>query len=179
MLHTWYLSADFQMYVFSLLIIIVLYKSPKLGCLLAFFGIIASVIGTFIFTYLGNHPPTVIFNSPIEIKALQNAVTVYTITLPHIAVYSLGIIAGYVLFKNRTYQIRAYIVVIAWLSIFTLAITIIFWTQKWNQGDHWTKLSSASFASWHRIGWALVLFWVTFACSTNHGGNLMSSLNSV
>lgn len=87
-LHTWYLSADFQMYVGSLPIIMILYKWPKFGCLVSLLGIVASVAGTFQYTYAGNRPPTVIFDSPVEIVAFKSAVEIYTITLPHIAPYS-------------------------------------------------------------------------------------------
>ena len=185
------------MYIGSLLIVMILYKWPKIGCSLSFLGILASMAGTFYFTYAGDRPPTVIFNSPIEIEAMQSAAQVYTITLPHIAPYSkyflislmsfhvakqllltnsililvLGILAGYLLFKSRDYKINAFIVCIGWLLAISLAVTILMWTQKWNQGEPWTTLSSSLYASLHRIAWALVLFWITFACSTNHGGN--------
>ena len=76
------------MYVGSLLIILVLYKWPRIGCLVSLTGLLASVAGTFYLTYAEDRPPTVIFNSPIEIEALESAVQVYTITLPHIAPYS-------------------------------------------------------------------------------------------
>lgn len=76
------------MYVASLPIIMILYKWPKFGCLLSLVGILASGAGTFYYTWIGDRPPTVIFNSPIEIEALRSAAEVYTITLPHIAPYS-------------------------------------------------------------------------------------------
>ena len=88
----------------------------------------------------------------------------------------LGILAGYILFKNREHKINSYIVCIGWVSTISLALTILMWTQKWNQGEPWTTLSSSLYASLHRIGWALVLFWITFACSTNHGGDYRTSL---
>lgn len=83
----------------------------------------------------------------------------------------LGILAGYILFKSREHKINSYIVCIVWALMISLALTILMWTQKWNQDQQWTTLSSSLYASLHRIGWALVLFWITFACSTNHGGN--------
>ena len=83
----------------------------------------------------------------------------------------LGILAGYILFKSRDHKINVWAVRIGWLAAILLAITILMWTQKWNQGEPWTALSSSLYASLHRIAWALVLFWITFACSTNHGGN--------
>ena len=75
------------MYVGALLIIMILYKWPKTGCLLTVLGLLASLAGTFYYTWAGDLPPTVIFNSPIETEALKSAAQVYTITLPHIAPY--------------------------------------------------------------------------------------------
>lgn len=75
------------MYVGALPIIMIIYKWPKTGCFITILGLLASIAGTFYYTYAGDRPPTVIFNSPIEIEALRSATEVYTITLPHIAPY--------------------------------------------------------------------------------------------
>jgi len=176
LLHSWYLSADFQMYVTSLFLIMVLYKWPTIGLGLSMIGIVASCVGTFIFTYVNNHPPTVVFNSPIELDTMNSAAEIYTVTFPHIAPYCLGIIAGFVLFKSRTYKINGYIIFVLWITTISLAFTILMWTQRWNRGEPWTPLSSAMYAGIHRILWALVLFWITFACSTAHGGFINSFL---
>ena len=106
---------------------------------------------------------------------MRNA-EIYTSVLPHMAPYCLGILAGFLLFKRRTPNINRYIVFIVWITAITVAFTILIWTQKWNEGERWTPLSSATYAGLHRFLWALVLFWITFACSTSHGGFINSFL---
>lgn len=102
----------------------------------------------------------------------MEATTVYTPTYVHLGPYLIGVLLGYVLFKNanRKVSIRPAINCAIWTFMMGVGMSILMSTRSWNRGVPWTPLEAGMYAGLHRTAWAVVIAWVTFACATGNGG---------
>lgn len=61
-------------------------------------------------------------------------------------------------------------ITIGWI-LSTLLMTASFQSMDYfNQTPDYTALESAFFLSFHRVGWAIGLSWIIFACVNGFGG---------
>ncbi|RWS14326.1 nose resistant to fluoxetine protein 6-like isoform X2 [Dinothrombium tinctorium] len=160
LLHTWYLSADFQMFIFATIFIIPLFS-----------------VLTGLLTYIRRGPPTVIYNTPSELAVNIQATSVYTPTYSHLGPYCIGIIFGYLLFKKRNYRIKPLICVFIWCISIVAFLLVLLSTYYWNIGYKWSPLSAALYSGTHRLIWSLSVAWVCFACVTGNGGPINKFLS--
>lgn len=63
-LHLWYIAADMQLFIFSPIFILLLYRRPKKAFAIFTALILASMVSTGIVTYANNLTPTLLFNNP-------------------------------------------------------------------------------------------------------------------
>ncbi|CAN7984878.1 unnamed protein product, partial [Ixodes hexagonus] len=57
-----------------------------------------------------------------------------------------------------------------WTLATALACASVFGVYTWNRGRAPRALESAFFAGLHRLGWALAVSWMMYACATGCGG---------
>ncbi|XP_074604721.1 nose resistant to fluoxetine protein 6-like [Brevipalpus obovatus] len=177
MLHTWYLSADMQLFIFSLVFFIPLYKWGRKGLLLPYSFICLGVLSVFLTTFINRAAPTVIYNTPTEVISDGQALSIYTPTYIHLGPYCIGIVAGFLVYSKRQRRIPLHICITLWTLSMVGCLAVLFYTYTWNIGNPWTPLSSATYASAHRSCWALCIAWITFACVTGNGGFINSFLS--
>ena len=94
--HTWYLSADFQLYFFHYLTVLLLYRKPKTGLALAAAQIIAATGFTGYRTYYYRLPAYLRVNEA-TIANLYDTEVQYLNSLLHSSCYTIGVIAGFVI----------------------------------------------------------------------------------
>ena len=173
LLHTWYLSADFQMFLMAMILFIIpLYWRPSFGITALILTILGSIVGNGLNTFMNQLPPTVIYNTPSEADVFAEASKVYLPTYVHVGPYCVGILLGYILHsraKNEK-RINIWLNLIAWLISIIIGSSILLATLDWNRGIRWSPLSSGIYAGFHRTCWSLVVAWITYACATGNGG---------
>lgn len=181
LLHTWYLSADFQMFVLtSCLFIIPLYWKPAFGSLLILLTIITSILGNGLNTFYRKLPPTVIYNTPSESDVYAEAAQVYLPTYVHLGPYCVGILLGFILHHHKSKRlspISLWLNFILWFIAISVAGCILLATLDWNRGIRWSPMSSGLYAGLHRTCWSLVVAWITYACATGNGGPVNTFLS--
>ena len=183
LLHTWYLSADMQMFLISLLFIPLFYWRPKLGFAATLSALGASVLTNAMLTYANKLPPTVIYNTPSEADVMAQAESVYLPTYSHAGPYAVGVLFGFLfhwdLFdRNKDSnnnppvknKINPWVNMILWLFSLVTGLTILLYTLNWNRGESWHSLSAILYGSLHRTLWAVFVGWVVYACATGNGG---------
>ncbi|RWS31087.1 Nose resistant to fluoxetine protein 6-like protein [Leptotrombidium deliense] len=177
LLHTWYLSADFQMFLFSLFFVHPMLRRPKLAMVLIGCTVLGSSLSTAVMTYWRSGAPTVIFNTPSEVEVYKAASTVYTPTVSHVGPYFIGVLLGFLLFQNRNVNMKPLVVVAVWSAALFALFSVLLSTYFWNSGYEWSPLSASLYAGFHRVIWASSVGWVCFACLTGNGGPINKFLS--
>ncbi|XP_054707093.1 nose resistant to fluoxetine protein 6-like [Uloborus diversus] len=175
---TWYLSADFQLHVVSIVVLYALYRSPKLG-----FALIAALVSmcsvaTGVITYLWDLPPTIQISSGNNGKIEQTIDVVHMRTFTHAGPYYVGIVAGYLLVKYKDVKLGMLTNVVGWCLSIVISISSLYGAHRWNIGEPHGPLLTAVFAALHRTTFTIGVAWVAFACVTGHGGPVNKFLSS-
>lgn len=177
LLHTWYLSADIQLFILSFAFIIPLYKKPSLGIKLITMAAIASFLAIAIRTYLLKQNPTVLYNTPNERTVYDQASTIYVHTYIHLGPYCVGLILGYIIFKYKTFKIVSILNLFVWFIALFGCLAIMLSTYTLNRGEIWSPASAALYAGLHRTAWSLCIAWIIFGCTTGNGGPINTFLS--
>ncbi|GFX14324.1 nose resistant to fluoxetine protein 6 [Trichonephila clavipes] len=177
MIHTWYVSCDFQLYLASLIVILPLLKSEKIGVAINIVLIGVSVIYTGILTYVGQIIPTVIMTMPDPIDRNLGYLYTYGNTLSRGGPYFIGILTGYLLFKYPEAKIPKIFQVFGWcLSILSSGL-IVFITGAWYRIRPPTPLEVLMYATFYKVAFTSGVAWMTFCCITGRGGILNKFLS--
>ncbi|CAG2117406.1 unnamed protein product [Medioppia subpectinata] len=177
LLHTWYLSADIQLFMFSLIFVIILYKNPNLGIKLIILVATANSLAIAVRTYIMVQNPTVLYNTPDERDVYNQASTLYVNTYIHLGPYFVGLILGYYVFKYKTIKINPFLNLFIWMSALFGCLTIMLSTYTLNRGQIWDPIAGALYAGLHRTGWSLCVAWIIFGCTTGNGGPINTFLS--
>ncbi|GFY53419.1 nose resistant to fluoxetine protein 6 [Trichonephila inaurata madagascariensis] len=154
--YSWYLAADFQVYVICLPLVLLIMKKPKIGLWINFVIMILSVIGVGIQNYIRDFPPTNLFVHADVEQRHQLMMETYYPPLHHLGPHCLGIFGLHIL---------------AWIVTFTLTSAALFGVHPWNNDLPGTgKVATLLYACLSRMSWTVGLAWITIACSTGCGG---------
>uniref|UniRef100_A0A1B6KCS5 Acyltransferase 3 domain-containing protein n=2 Tax=Graphocephala atropunctata TaxID=36148 RepID=A0A1B6KCS5_9HEMI len=170
---SWFISSDFQFYVFSPVLLIPLYKRPKLGLkLIAMFLVITTVGGlwnAFANDLKGGGAFT--FDRRSEDSLVQD----YIVSHWRAASFLMGMALGYVLFKYKQGELilklsRAKLWA-GWLtSIFFLLFSVFFVTVLQNPEYEPNRYVDIPYMIFHRHMLSLGFAWIILACTLGHGG---------
>lgn len=135
----WYLSADFQLYVASFVVIMTLYQNPRKGWILAsLFISIGIFIQSFILYSNPQFNPIMVFSDPDMFGIIESMPTLHMHTNNYIVPYFIGLLVGYCIIRDIRLSEKYYN--LFWFSsIFLLSIPSIVITCLLNSGiDHLT-----------------------------------------
>ncbi|GFY69559.1 NRF domain-containing protein [Trichonephila inaurata madagascariensis] len=177
MVHTWYVSCDFQLYLASLIVILPLLKSEKIGVAINIILIGVSVIYTGILTYVGQIIPTVIMTMPDPIDRNLGYLYTYGNTLSRGGPYFIGILTGYLLFKYPEAKIPKIFQVFGWCLAILSSGLIVFITGAWYRIRPPTPLEVLMYATFYKVAFTSGIAWMTFCCITGRGGILNKFLS--
>ncbi|XP_075558963.1 nose resistant to fluoxetine protein 6-like isoform X2 [Dermacentor variabilis] len=158
LVHLWYLSTDFQLFVLSLLILLVLKKRKKLA--LATFTVL-SVLGCAIAAWTATNPNVLPF---MTYPAYTRSIQLTTMNL---------------------YYVRPFYHAVCFFSgCMTLLVLDDFSNRKISKVPWYTRRDAPSGAAklvaafFERVLWSLFLAWVTLTCATGRGGFVGRFLSS-
>lgn len=165
---TWYLSNDMQFYVISPLILIPLYKKPKLGGLILLVLLLAHFISSGVISTVNGFGPNMFGTSGTPVDYFKD---IYIKPYTRIGPYLIGMMYGYLLHQNNCkVYINKYIVAVIWLFASVCAVSVLFGLYDYNRGDAMSQELSSLYTALARTVWALSVGWVIYACSTGYGG---------
>ncbi|XP_075538428.1 nose resistant to fluoxetine protein 6-like [Dermacentor variabilis] len=169
--HIWYLSADYQLFLVSLVIVLLL-KSRRRCAIGAF--VLLSLLGCSLATWqvAGTHMnPFMVAMSETVTMLVDTMNNYYVLPFYHAVAYFSGCITYLLMDEYKERPLSKALQVIAWCVSLAAGLCCLFMKIGWYQQRNPTSESGKLFAAFFdRILWSLCVSWITFACSTARGG---------
>jgi peptidoglycan/LPS O-acetylase OafA/YrhL len=169
---SWYLGADFQLFVISPFLIYpavkygwkYLWSIPLLGFMSAIYMLVFSLVNDL---YVRGRVP----GEPLIDKWL------YYPTHARMGPWMIGITLGYILHQNRNkkIQISKTLNSTLWIVSLSMLATVMLTTypvSKQNNNET-SQVSNAIYAGFHRFVWATAVGWIIFACHVLKTGGII------
>jgi len=195
---SWYLAADFQLFLFGPWFMMLIWSFEKIQLMLSV-GFMAVLLATScaipgILTAVNEWPPQMFTSTGLGLSGPDwfNGfyIQFYTRSTPYIW----GIIFGYIMFKcqhidrKKGTKLPMFMVAAGWIFSTTVCLTTVFGlAQYWpinlgcvgKRGDPecFTMAAAVTWAAFGRLAWAMGVSWVMFACITGYGGIINSFLS--
>ncbi|XP_037521567.1 nose resistant to fluoxetine protein 6 isoform X2 [Rhipicephalus sanguineus] len=178
LVHLWYLSADFQLFAASLLILLIFKKWKKLA--LETFTLF-SALGCGIALWTATNPAVLPFMTyPAYTRTLQlTTMNIYYVRpFYHAICFFSGCMTFILLEDFRNVKISKTIQVTCWCVAVTCALSVTFMKIPWyrHEAPSGTVKLVAAFSE--RVLWSLFLAWFTLACATGRAGFIGQFLSS-
>ncbi|XP_013775585.1 nose resistant to fluoxetine protein 6-like [Limulus polyphemus] len=169
--HSWYLCCDMQLFILSLLVIIPLLKNKTItGICVNIAFILASVISIALVTHYKDFPPVQLLINPDLSQQAEFAQKLYFLPYTHLGPFAIGLLLGYVYWKNPQLKFTKNIKVLGWPLAFGFNMAVVYGVYPWNNGAEQSRPVVILYAATHRIVWTLGVAWVTMVCITGQGG---------
>ncbi|GBN46412.1 Nose resistant to fluoxetine protein 6 [Araneus ventricosus] len=167
---TWYVSCDIQLYLISIIVIIPLIRSQKIGLAINSFIILMSIAYTGIMTYIHDLAPTITFTHMNSDDEYVFFVHSYANVLSRAGPYFIGVFTGYLLVTKPHIKISEKIQVVGWILATLSSGMIIFATAIWHNVRPASFLEILIYSAVYKVAFAAGIAWMTFCCITGHGG---------
>lgn len=166
LIHSWYLSNDWQFFSITLILFGTFYKSKRVALLLIISLIISSSAATFATTVANDFPPTIVTTSPAIAERWLFIHTLYYKPWPHLPSYLIGLLTGYlIVIKDRIYISEIWRCLI-WFLFSLVALTLLNSIYPWNMGIPVEPLLAGLHSATFRTLWATCCAWLIFALVT-------------
>ncbi|XP_070384860.1 nose resistant to fluoxetine protein 6-like [Dermacentor albipictus] len=179
MIHLWYVSADFQLFVVSLLVLQLL-KSQKRLAIGAFVGL--SLLGCAIALWTATDPdilPFITFPSFTETALLKTMNKYYMRPFYHAICFFSGCITLLVLDNFKNLKISKAMNAAGWFVAISCALCVVFMKYPWyRRPDPTSEAVKLLAAFFDRFLWSIFLSWFILACATGRGGFVARVLSS-
>ncbi|XP_015839400.1 nose resistant to fluoxetine protein 6-like [Tribolium castaneum] len=166
---TWYLQVDMQLFVLSPLILIPLYKWPKIGLSILGFLIIGGCVSPFVIGYVKHINAGMLNNEDTE----KFMTYYYAATYARFGPYVIGMLAGYFLYKIKTNKIRIHLkswhVITLWLVFITGLVACVWAGYPLNVATEEDRWGSSLYLAFNRPAWAVAVVGVIFLCVSGYG----------
>ncbi|XP_065345174.1 nose resistant to fluoxetine protein 6-like [Cloeon dipterum] len=172
----WYLSVDMQLALLAPIVIIPLLKWPNYGLGLIAILSCACFGAMFGVTYVERFPWTFIMKPGTDISRYMDLY--YRNTPLRAMPYLVGMALGYILSKKRNIKLPKWAVALGWFLSTLVCLTIVYSILIVYDLDYtYEPVAAAFYASLHKLGWALGVGWVIWACVNGYGGPVNSILS--
>ncbi|XP_070389973.1 nose resistant to fluoxetine protein 6-like [Dermacentor albipictus] len=176
--HVWYLSTDFQLFVVSLVTLLIFKRRRTLTvgafALLSLLGCVAATCVVAAFQL----PPFMIFPGPSGDLMLRTLNEYYIRPYYHAVCYFGGCMTYLVLDDFKERKISKWFQQVCWHGSVACCLICVFVKLAWYRSLSPVSTGVALLAAFlDRILWTLFLVWITLACSTGRGGALSKLLS--
>ncbi|KAG5684554.1 hypothetical protein PVAND_013779 [Polypedilum vanderplanki] len=168
----WYLNADFQLFLISPFIILLIHKFGKkllaLPAALCFISIIYTITISVIFDMR--------YRTLDAGQGLENFLRWYYYqTPPRSGPWFIGIILGYFLYKNRgkTIKISSWLNAFMWIISLSAMITVILLQHGFSISYNSSTAAHSLIIALQRNVWAVGICWIVFACQNIKTGGFI------
>ncbi|XP_063906237.1 nose resistant to fluoxetine protein 6-like isoform X2 [Zophobas morio] len=173
MFQSWYLAADYHLFIIAPLIIYPLWKFTKIGKAALGAGIFVTVVAPFIITLTKNLDPTLMIFAPEMYDITQNSYfkTAYIKTHMRAGSYFFGLLFGYILYKLQTKgtKMSKYVIWFGWMLSATCGIIAMYSVVIFYDPHHqYNAFEAAVYASLHRVAWCISIGWIMIVCVTKN-----------
>ncbi|XP_037560106.2 nose resistant to fluoxetine protein 6-like [Dermacentor silvarum] len=179
MIHLWYVSADFQLFVVSLLVLQLL-KSQKRLAMGAFIGL--SLLGCAIALWTATNPdvlPFITYPAFTITAMLETMNKYYMRPFYHAVCFFSGCMTLLILDNFKNLKISKTANAVGWFVATSCAICVVLMKAPWyKRQDPTSEAVKLLVAFFDRVLWSIFLSWFTLACATGRGGFVARVLSS-
>ena len=175
----WYLANDMQFFVISPLLLIPLYYWLPAG-LIAVAVLLAASIGVtgFIAGYYGfpaNQFGPLFFGTDIRPTDFPDQFTeIYVKPYCRISPYLIGIVLGYIFFKNYRFKfhrvVNFLLCLLLWAMAIVFGMSTVYGLYSSFHGHQFTATENVMYFMFSRLTWGLALAQLAFCCHYGYGG---------
>ncbi|XP_070565068.1 nose resistant to fluoxetine protein 6-like [Ptychodera flava] len=176
----WYLANDMQFHVISPLLILLLYKRPRIGCA-ALFILISCCLATR--AVLGVHYD---LTSDMDViwSTANDSLTYYVSSFYYypkpwtrISTYLIGMFVGYRLVMTSChYKINRILNIVCWITAWAIGLAVLYGVYGIEHASSLSRWVDILYMTVGRTAWGVAIGWLTFACLTGNGGPINSIL---
>ncbi|XP_035206130.1 nose resistant to fluoxetine protein 6-like isoform X2 [Stegodyphus dumicola] len=177
-LTTWYLAADFQLHILSLILLIILFKYATFGLSILVVSVAISCATVGIQTMLLNLTPTISLATSDDAKVLEVVNNIHVQTFTHLGPHCIGMVFGYFIYKYKDQKLSKPFVIAGWLMSIILCLTTVLGNHRFTTGAEKSRSLAIFYAAMHRSVFILGVGWVVYACIKGYGGPVNSLLSS-
>lgn len=179
--HTWYSAVDMQLFLFAPLLLVPLYKRPRVGLALIGVALLTSVSYTAFITISRNLPavPYLMIDIVSQESISEYYASIYIKPYARAGPYLVGMALGYILFmREGGIRLTKKQAVLGW-TLSTLAnLGVLFAMLPVYAGYSLPSSLAGIYSATSRVIWALSLAWMTFASCAGRGGIIGSLLSA-
>ncbi|XP_054707054.1 nose resistant to fluoxetine protein 6-like [Uloborus diversus] len=175
---TWFLSADFQLHVFSVIFLFIFHRSQSIGLFLIVVVIFLCNGAVGFLTYTKDLPPIIPVSTGNDLMIQETIDSIHLMTFTHAGPYFVGFLSGVLILRCKDIRMNKMTLIFGWSVSITLALTSLYGAHRWNIGEPHGPFLSSVFAALHRTTFTIGVAWVTFACVTGYGGIVNRILSS-
>jgi peptidoglycan/LPS O-acetylase OafA/YrhL len=168
--HGWYLSADFQLFIISPFIILILHKYGKKLLIIPALLFLATVI------YIISISIVFEIGMPAPSTSQNYLDLIYFPTHSRAGPWFVGIILGYCLFRiqGKTIVISKFLNAFMWIFSLSVLFSMAYLQVGFTSAtDVIHRAYHISFLALHRNLWAIALCWIIFACQNLKTGGII------
>ncbi|XP_070515627.1 nose resistant to fluoxetine protein 6 isoform X2 [Cardiocondyla obscurior] len=167
--HTHHVGIDTQLFAISPLMVLLLYKRPKMGAIVLAIVASISTILRFYVTYVKDLNNYVYYGTSIR-QLFDTADYSYTLPSHRLTVYIIGVFAGYLL-RNvpKDFKFGATALYTGWTVCSLMFAAAFIGPSKMGSIDYvYNPIHAAVYNAFAPIGWCALFLWITI---TQHTGN--------
>nr|XP_054759834.1 uncharacterized protein LOC129265960 [Lytechinus pictus] len=171
----WYLANDMQFFLISPILLVSLYRKPKVGMIVIAILCVAS-LATTIGLMVANDFKVALMGFGSSYTAKDIFSTVYIKPYCRITPYLVGMVLGYAFhsWRGTRIRIRKLVVVIGWAIAIATGLAVVYGLYGEFNGHPLSTAENAIYMAFAHFAWAIALSWVIFACHYGYGGELDS-----
>ncbi|XP_053201530.1 nose resistant to fluoxetine protein 6-like [Panonychus citri] len=177
LMHSWYLSNDFQFHIIGLIIVTILVRSTKLGFILITFLMIISTLISSWLVAINDYPPTIVSTSPATPERWNFILDYYYKPWPHVSSYLIGMIFGYLLASKRKVKLSNLTFTLVILISVSSTFVSLYGIYPWNKGQSVNPILGSLYASTFRTVWSANIGLVIFYLSQHRSSILYKCLS--
>lgn len=167
--HYWYISVDYQIAIYSSIILVaILPRWPKVAMWLMGATAAATCLTTGLQIYINNYLPfNLVFTTDVQ-RIVDTAMNIYIKAYTHAPPMFIGMIFGCL--AVRKHRLSRLVQGVAWALAATVSLAALLGVRTWFAGRQPNRLEAAFYGGLHRASWGLGAAWVMYACATGRGG---------
>ncbi|KAL1424902.1 hypothetical protein MTO96_019764 [Rhipicephalus appendiculatus] len=178
LIHTWYLSADFQLYLVALLTLLIL-KGRKMVLLAAFatYSLVGCAFGTWVVARQ-HLLPFMIFPGPVVPLLTRTLNEFYIRPYYHAVCYFSGCMTFLLMVDFRKANVTKGVQLVGWCVSVSCGLISVFAKLAWYRSpDPVSESVTLLVAFFDRILWSIFIVWITLSCASGRGGFVSTFLS--
>ncbi|KAG5323880.1 NRF6 protein, partial [Acromyrmex heyeri] len=175
--HTHHIGIDTQLFMISPVLVLLLYKKPKIGAIVLGTIALISTILRFYITYTKDLNNYVYYGTSIR-QLFDTADYSYTLPSHRLTVYIIGVFAGYFL-RNlpENFKLGTTTLYIGWTMCSLMFLAALIGPSKMGSIDYvYDPIHAAAYNAFAPIGWCSLFLWIAI---TQHTGSSNVFLNKI